>query len=186
VLAGHTERPPAEATQQPPAEGLLDWYATGLDALLGALHSTPPTAPAWHMSPAAEKVVASWVRRQAHELLVHRMDLEVTAGVPHADIDPRLAEDGVDEALRVVVPRWAHTEPLATADASVAVTATDTSRTWSVRVDHGEVTVGDEPTGDEDAHVRAPATQLLLRFWGRPARASLDGDPAAEALLRGR
>jgi hypothetical protein len=27
---------------------------------------------------------------------------------------------------------------------------------------------------------------LLLRLWGRPADATVDGDPAAEALLRGR
>jgi hypothetical protein len=26
----------------------------------------------------------------------------------------------------------------------------------------------------------------LLRLWGRPAEVTVDGDPAAEALLRGR
>lgn len=150
VTAGHTGRPPAAATEDPPAKGLPAWYAAGLHALLGALQDTPPSAPAWHMSPAAEKVVASWVRRQAHELLVHRMDLEVTAGVPHADVDPQLAEDGIDELLRIVVPRWAHTEPLATAGAAVGVAATDTGRTWSVRVDHGAITVTDEPAGAEE------------------------------------
>lgn len=186
LLAGHTERPPPEATQSPPAEGLLEWYSTGLGGLVVTLRSTPPDSPAWHMSPAAEKVAASWARRQAHELVVHRCDLESAAGVAHAAVDPALAEDGVDELLTVVVPRWAHTEPLSSADASIAVTASDTGRSWSVRVDRGVVTVDADPTGAEDALLRAPANELLLHLWGRPAQVAVAGDPAAEALLRGR
>ncbi|WP_324274540.1 maleylpyruvate isomerase N-terminal domain-containing protein [Blastococcus brunescens] len=186
LQAGHTERPSPDAATPPPAEGLLEWYAAGLTALVTTLRSTPPDAPAWHMSPAAEKVAAAWARRQAHELLVHRCDLEAAAGVAHATVDTALAEDGVDELLTVVVPRWAHTEPLSTAEASVAVTGSDTGRTWSVRVLRGVITVEPDLTGAEDAHLRAPVHALLLHLWGRPANVSLDGDPAAAALLRGR
>src|SRR3712207_912705 len=113
VRARTTDRP--APPPQPPAHGLLDWYAAGLTDLLHALRDTPADSPAWHMSPAAERTAASWVRRQAHELAVHRMDLEVAAGLPVTAIDPELAEDGADEVLRVVVPRWAHTEPLVSA-----------------------------------------------------------------------
>jgi uncharacterized protein (TIGR03083 family) len=186
VRAGHTDPPPPEARQAPPHTGLLDWYAGGLSDLVRVLRSTPPSTPAWHMSPAAEKVAASWVRRQAHELLIHRLDLEVAAGVAHAPVDPALAEDGVDELLSIVVPRWADTPPLTDADATVAVTATNTGRTWSVRVDHGRVTVQPRLSGREDAHLRGTSTCLLLRLWGRPADVTVGGDPAAEALLRGR
>ena len=187
VRANTTEQPPAGSRQTPPREeNLLDWYEIGLVELVAALRTTPPDAPAWHMSPAAEKIAASWARRQAHELAVHRMDLEAAAGVPHAPVDLALAEDGVDELLGVVVPRWAHTEPLAGADASVAVTCTDTGRTWSVTVVRGVVTVGADRSGTEDAHLRASATQLLLHLWGRPADVTVEGDAAAEALLRGR
>ncbi len=143
-------------------------------------------SPAWHMSPTAEKVAASWARRQAHELAVHRMDLEAAAGVPHAPLPVELAEDGVDELLRIVLPRWAHTEPLADSRGSVAVTDTDTGRTWAVHVDRGRVTVTAEPDGAEDARLTGSATQLLLRLWGRPAEVAVEGDRAAEALLRGR
>ena len=128
----------------------------------------------------------SWTRRQAHELAVHRMDLEAAACVPHAPIDPELAEDGVDELLGIVLPRWAHTEPLAGADATIGVSCTDTGRTWSVRVVRGHVTVRPERTGDEDASAHGDATALLLHLWGRPADVVVDGDPSAEALLRGR
>jgi uncharacterized protein (TIGR03083 family) len=186
LRAGHTERPGPEATRTPPEDDLLDWYATGLSELISTLRATPPDAPAWHMSPTAEKTAASWVRRQAHELVVHRMDLEVAAGLRHAPLDSELAEDGVDELLTVIIPRWAHTEPLTSADATVAVTATDTGRTWSLRIERGTVTVRTDRAGTEDAHLHGDVTQLLLRLWGRPADVGIDGDPAAEALLRGR
>jgi hypothetical protein len=114
------------------------------------------------------------------------MDLEAAAAVPHTPVDPVLAEDGVDELLSVIVPRWAHTEPLADADATVAVTCTDTGRAWSVRVVRGTVTVGADRSGTEAAHVQGAATQLLLHLWGRPADVVVEGDPAPEALLRGR
>ena len=187
VRAGTTEPPPAGSRPSPPADGnLLEWYETGLVDLVATLRTVPPDAPAWHMSPAAEKIAASWARRQAHELVVHRMDLEVAAGVGLSEVAVELAEDGVDELLAVVVPRWAHTEPLVSANASVAVTSTDTGRSWSVSVVRGEVTVGQERTGSEDAHVLGAATSLLLHLWGRPAEVTVDGDTAAEALLRGR
>jgi uncharacterized protein (TIGR03083 family) len=186
LRAGHTQPPPPEARQTPPEDDLLGWYATGLTELVATLRTTPPDAPAWHMSPAAEKIAASWARRQAHELVVHRMDLEAAAGVRHAPVDAALAEDGVDELLSIVVPRWAHTEPLNSADATCAVTATDSGRTWSVRVRHGTVTVGTDRSGDEDAHLDGPVSELLLRLWGRPADVTVTGDPVAEALLRGR
>ena len=184
VRAGSTDRP--AAPPQPPADGLLDWYAAGLADLLDALRSTPPDSPAWHMSPAAEKTAASWARRQAHELAVHRMDLEVAAGLAVTEVDPELADDGVDEVLRVVVPRWAHTEPLATATATVAVRSTDTGRAWTVRTTRGDVRVDDADADVADARLEAPAGALLRRLWGRPAEVTTTGDPAAEALLRGR
>jgi uncharacterized protein (TIGR03083 family) len=99
VTAGHDRTSPAE--EAPPADGLLDWYAEGLTGLVRALRETPADAPAWHMSPTAERVAASWARRQAHELAVHRMDLEAAAGRPHEPLDPRLAEDGVDALPKV-------------------------------------------------------------------------------------
>ncbi|MGZ8751115.1 MAG: maleylpyruvate isomerase family mycothiol-dependent enzyme, partial [Pseudonocardia sp.] len=178
LRAGTAERPPHEAIPTPPAdENLLDWYETGLVELVATLRTTPPETPAWHMSPTAEKVAASWARRQAHELVVHRMDLERAAGVAHAPVDPALAEDGVDELLRIIVPRWAHTEPLVSADASVAITCTDTGRTWSASVVRGAVTVSPNRTGTEDAHLHGPAVQLVLRLWGRPADVIVEGDP---------
>jgi uncharacterized protein (TIGR03083 family) len=184
VTAGHDRTSPDE--EPPPSDGLLGWYGEGLGALVRALRETPPDAPAWHMSPAAERVVASWARRQAHELAVHRMDLEAAAGRPHEPLDDDLAEDGVDELLSVVVPRWAHTDPVRSAVARVAVTSGSTGREWTVAVDRGAVSV--VPTADRsaDAALHGDPVALLLHLWGRPADVVVTGDPAAEALLRGR
>ncbi|WP_448626723.1 maleylpyruvate isomerase family mycothiol-dependent enzyme [Geodermatophilus sp. URMC 64] len=184
VRAGTTEGPPRAV--EPPDGDLLDWYAAGHTELVRALRTVPPGSPAWHMSPAAPKVAASWARRQAHELAVHRMDLEAAAGVPHAPLDPELAEDGVDELLGIVVPRWAHTEPLVSAEAVVAVTDTDTGRQWEVRVTHGAVQLATEHSGAAGARLSGAGTELLLHLWGRPAEVRVEGDAAAEALLRGR
>ena len=186
LRAGSADHPPKDSAGLPHADGLLDWYASGLVELVATLRTTAPDAPAWHMSPTAPKVAASWARRQAHELVIHRMDLEAAAGLGHPPLDAHLAADGVDELLSIVVPRWAHTEPLISADAMVAVTATDTGDTWTVTVHRGTVTVGRGETGPSDAHVRGPAAALLLHLWGRPADVVVDGDPGAEALLRGR
>ena len=186
LRAGHADHPPRETPPAPHAEVLLDWYATGLTELVATLRTTPPDAPAWHMSPAAPKVAASWARRQAHELLVHRMDLEVAAGVPHAPVDADLAADGVDELLGVIVPRWAHTEPLISADATISVTASDTGHRWGVTVQRGVVTIGTDRSGPAHARLCGPAVDLLLHLWGRPADVVVDGEAAAEAILRGR
>lgn len=186
VRAGHADSPPAESPPAPHASSLLDWYAIGLTELVVALRTTPPGARAWHMSPAAPKVAASWCRRQAHELLVHRRDLEAAAGVPPAEVDPELAADGVDELLAVILPRWAHTEPLSSTDVTVGVTATDTSDTWSVTVRRGVMSVERVPADSADAWLSAPAADLLLHLWGRPAAVVVEGDATAESVLRGR
>jgi uncharacterized protein (TIGR03083 family) len=186
VRAGQSDFPPRETPTLPHTEALHDWYATGLTELVATLRTTPPDAPAWHMSPAAPKIAASWARRQAHELVVHRMDLEVAAGAPQALVDPELAADGVDELLAVIVPRWAHTEPLASADVTAEVTATDTGDTWSVTVRQGVVSVQRERSVTADARLSGTAVSLLLHLWGRPATVLVEGNPAAESVLRGR
>jgi uncharacterized protein (TIGR03083 family) len=187
VRAGGTQAPPAgHAT--PPEDDLAGWYALGLTELVATLRTVDPDAPAWHMSPAASHTARDWSRRQAHEHVVHRLDLEVAAGVGHAPVDPVLAGDGVDELLGVILPRWQHTEPLVAARATVAVTALDVGRNWLVEVLPGSVRSTELPAAPDggDATLSGTAEQLLRRLWGRPAGVAVHGDPAAEALLRGR
>jgi uncharacterized protein (TIGR03083 family) len=185
LRAGHT-RPPAHSAAHVPHDDLHGWYAQGLIELVATLRTTDPAAPAWHMSPAATSTARDWARRQAHEHTVHRQDLETAASVALSPVDPELAGDGVDEVLAVVLPRWQHAAPLATASARVGVTATDVDRAWTVEVADGAVRCTEVPDPDADAQVSGTADQLLLHLWGRPGEVTVDGDRAAEALLRGR
>jgi uncharacterized protein (TIGR03083 family) len=194
LRAGGTHAPQPAGRFTAPEDDLAGWYALGLTELVATLRTVDPDAPAWHMSPTASHTARDWSRRQAHEHVVHRLDLEVAAGVGHAPVDPVLAGDGVDELLGVILPRWQRTEPLVTALATVAVTATDVGRSWLVEVRPGSVRLTEQPPGERAtagrdsgrAELSGTAEQLLRRLWGRPAAVVVHGDPAAEALLRGR
>jgi hypothetical protein len=71
----------------------------------------------------------------------------------------------------------------------VTVTAVDADRSWLVEVADGTVrSTEDHPAAGPatDAALTGSAEQLLRRLWGRPADVTVTGNPAAEALLRGR
>ena len=186
VRAGARRDPGPADRFAPPRDDLHGWYAIGLTELVTALRAADPDAPAWPLGPTAPGLVREWARRMAHELTVHRLDLEVAAGLTPTPVDPVLAGDGVDELLAVLLPRWARTPPLAAARSRVQVAATDLGRWWTVEVADGEVRVADGGTDRSDAQLAAPADQLLRRLWGRPADVAVTGDPRAAALLRGR
>ena len=186
VRTGARRDPGPFSRFRPPPDDLHGWYAVGLTELVIALRTTDPDAPAWSFSPAAAGRVREWARRLTHEVTVHRMDLQVAAGVEPAPPDPVLAGDGVDELLAVLLPRWADVPPLVGARAAVQVTATDLDRSWWVAVAEAEVTVTEGRDGTPDARIDGPADQLLRRLWGRPAAVTTAGDPRAAALLRGR
>jgi uncharacterized protein (TIGR03083 family) len=194
LRAGNTRPPGPAAPARPPHDDLPGWYALGLTELVATLRTVDPGTPTWHMSPAASGTARDWSRRQAHEHVVHRLDVEVAAGVRHAAVDAVLAGDGVAELLGVILPRWASTPPLVAARAAVTVTAPDVGRSWLVEVEAGQVQLTEHEPGPAPDLTGVPgrallsgdAEQLLRRVWGRPAEVAVHGDPAAEALLRGR
>lgn len=156
--------------------------------LIAALRSTPASTPMWSWF-AADRTVGFAYRRQAHEALIHRVDAELTTGVPVAPIDPLLAADGVDEVLRVMwgLPDgdWFSWHP---GRYAVRLRATDTGHSWLVRLGRftgtgpQSGTEFDEPTAvvmDQDpaggagsdlevhAEVSATAADLDQWLWGR-------------------
>lgn len=106
------------------------------------LEQTAPEEPTWSWS--QDNTAAFTYRRQAHEILIHRLDAELTAGAV-TPLDPALAADGIDELLDVFYggkPDWA---TFAGSDHYVRVDAVDTdTRTW---VQLGVVS-GTRPNGD--------------------------------------
>ncbi|WP_375423155.1 maleylpyruvate isomerase family mycothiol-dependent enzyme [uncultured Friedmanniella sp.] len=166
--------------------------------LVAVLRRTPPGTPVWTW---AEDQSAGFVlRRQAHEALIHRVDAECVTD-ERSGMDPTLAADGVDEALRVMfggAPSWA--ELTVDEHAAVRVTCTDTGHAWHVSLaryagtdEEGTDQAGGtlqiallDPGTPTAAHVSAAAADLDCWLWGRPppGEVNLSGDVAVLAGLR--
>jgi len=120
------------------------------------------------------------VIRTAHEALIHRVDAELTAGVPVAPLDPALAADGIDEVLTVMwaLPPWADFTP---AGGVIAIESADTGHAWRVELgrmtgtstysgktyDEPSATVLERGTREPDAQVRGTAGDLDQWLWNR-------------------
>jgi uncharacterized protein (TIGR03083 family) len=160
---------------------LEDFYRTASGGLLAALAGAAPEDPVWTWS--SDRTVGFIRRRQAHEALIHRLDAELTAGT-RTSMDPLLACDGVDEALRVMFsggPDWAVWAP--DADSVLRIDAADMPHTWLVTTgryrgtspvdgsayDDTTLQVADADDGREvAATLSAAAADLDCLLWGRP------------------
>jgi hypothetical protein len=69
-----------------------------LDAF--AAHRPDDPGGTWYGS---SRTVRFWLRRMAQETVIHRIDAELSAGVPVAPIPGDLAVDGIDELLKVFI-----------------------------------------------------------------------------------
>lgn len=187
----HPERPAERAA-------LLSFFDDASTTLQTALAATEPGERRWTWS---EDQTAGFIRRrQAHEALIHRIDAELTADVPRAPVDPQLAADGVDEALRVMfggAPAWGRID--LDPDATVRLRALDTGHTWLVTIgafsgtDPDGKVYTDEPAlgvADVDderataATVEGIAADLDCWLWGRPTAGSLDKGGDETVLAR--
>lgn len=189
-------REPARPATHEEALRLFDRWSR---ALGDALEGVDPADAAWTWSD--DHTVGFILRRQAHEALIHRLDAELAAGVAHAEVDARLAADGVLEVLDVMYggcPPWGAWEP---GDTWGRVDCTDTGDEVWVRF--GRFTGTDPDSGEvhdeEDIHVEDPprdvepafvvdgeAVALDAWLWHRADGAGLStaGDPAALERFR--
>jgi uncharacterized protein (TIGR03083 family) len=115
-----------------------------------------------------------WLRRMAHETLVHRADAQLAAGAePEPVIAAEVAADGIDEWLMLVTGGLGNADERAKAlpaGAGLHIYATDDGLggrgEWLIRHDAGGLTV--EPGhGKGDAAVTGPAASLLLVLMRR-------------------
>lgn len=168
-------------------EGLIAFFDDATKELQAALANTDPSAHRWTWSP--DQTAGFIRRRQAHEALIHRIDAELTADVARAPMDPALAADGVDEALRVMFggcPPWGRTDP--EPGVTLRVRTTDTGDSWHVTLGsfsgtapdgrtynaEPDIIVADEDTGEETAAtVEGIAADLDCWLWGRPTVGAL-------------
>ena len=195
VTEGRRPARPAGAAE---LSALFRWTS---DGLVDALESADDTEAAWTWLE-SDQTVGFIRRRQAHEVLIHRVDAEQVVGEVTA-LDPALATDGVDEAVQIMfggIPGWAS---FRRDHGPVGIRTSDTAAHWVVDIgrqsgvepESGEPV--DEPTlaaRDDDPAVVAELTgtagNLDSWLWGRadPGGIARTGDAAAltafDAVIR--
>ncbi|MDQ3761639.1 MAG: maleylpyruvate isomerase family mycothiol-dependent enzyme [Actinomycetota bacterium] len=174
-----TADPQSPPTRVEPSPGdVMAIFDDRLAALLDVLAITDPATPVWHSTPTAPKTAAFWSRRMAHEVTVHRIDVQAAAGTESA-VDSDFAADGVDEVLTRLIQR--HTDAWAVAELSGTVLyhAADAGRAWTVRLVAGQLPQTAAETATEpDASVVGLADAVYRAVWGRPSGAVISGDLA--------
>lgn len=169
ILRARVPQPTQEAGPSPVAD-----FIDGIPDFLTAMRAITADEPCWNFGPEPRRA-GWWIRRQAHEHAIHRVDLEAALGTTPT-FEAAFAADGVDEVLSVFYPRQVRLERIGPIAATIRIVAADTGDEW---------VLGD---GDPVASVTADAYALYLGVWKRgdlAAVARLDGDAAAVRRMLG-
>jgi uncharacterized protein (TIGR03083 family) len=162
----------------------LEWLGDAHERLIAMFESSGPTSPSATWWP-PDQTVGFWARRMAHETAVHRIDGELAIGTP-TPVDSRLAVDGVDEILVIMLAGDWSDEPDDAAKGQRVAISTG-GRTWHVTLERESVGIA-EDGGDGDATLGGDPSDVLLWLWGRSPdeRVTRSGDDEALRLLRAR
>jgi uncharacterized protein (TIGR03083 family) len=164
---------------------LIPWYQASHLELVDLLRASDPSLACWHFLP-ADTPLGFWARRQAHETIIHRADMQATVGTIAA-VPSDVGRDGIDELLMgfyATRGRRLRTDDPCT----LIVEAVDIPGTWTVRMTPEGATITRDPTPDADCVLRGPAAELYLALWNRRDTTDLhvEGDPAVLARWRER
>ena len=152
--------------------GQCAWLRAGAPRIIGAARDAGSDL-VWSFTGPAP--ASFWIRRMAHETLVHRADARLAAGAePEPVIEAEVAADAIDEWLMLltggILGNSGERTMALPAGAGLHVHATDDGfggrGEWMIRHDAGGLTV--EPGhGKGDAAITGPAASLLLVLMRR-------------------
>ncbi len=179
-----------------PASSLL---ARAYAALRAEFAGRAPSSPAYTFY-GPDQTVGFWVRRMAHETVIHRIDGELAGGMVSGEdslpIPEELAVDGIDELLRVFMS-WASrewpedfTEILAAGAGSVGIGAilippAPAETSWLVSWGPDGVTVDTEVDQPAPAAISGPADAVMRWLWRRSdSGVTVAGDESQVAQMR--
>jgi uncharacterized protein (TIGR03083 family) len=158
---------------------LLTLRREATDDLLAALSARDPSEVAWSWFPPDQSVGFTW-RMQTHEATMHRVDAELTAGLPIGAISADVAAEGVDHVVDVMWA-WAPPDVESHVTGTVELVATDVARTWVVdtirwsgqawgQEFHDQPGCVRSAGGTPEATVSGTAEDLDLLVWTRADR----------------
>jgi uncharacterized protein (TIGR03083 family) len=174
---------------------VIEWFDEGIHEMLAVFSAADLEAPTWTWC-SHEHTAAWWVRRMAHETLIHGVDAALAVAEMPA-VDEALAAEGVEELLvemMVGAPQWAG---LREGDRVIEFVTPDRSwivrtATWSGTSPRGNVyknesgfVFGDAST-DPDTVITCSASALDLWLWGRGGlpEGAVTGDGSLADLVR--
>lgn len=142
---------------------------------------------------APDQTVGFTRRMQTYEATMHRVDAELTAGIPSRPIAKDVAAGAVDHAVDVMwgwMPESAEYRP----ECAVEFVATDTDQQWLVECGRWTATSSEHgsmggpkarrATAPETrATVSGPVVDLALWAWTRGGAVTTAGDPSAVSAL---
>ncbi len=165
---------PDVAIPKPPAgDSVLGFFDEGLERLLAALGGLVDDLDVTLYTWAGPGSGRFYYRRMAHELAIHRFDVESAGAAAPTAFDPDMSVDGVSELFEVLVPfsarRWERPLPAG----SLHLHRTDGPGEWLVRAEGGEV-VSTQEHAKGDAAVRGGASDLFRFVWNRGAGPSIE------------
>ena len=168
----------SELAEVPPDGELLDWFVAGHAGLVGTLRKSPPDVECWSFLPAPSPL-KFWVRRQAHETAIHRVDAESAVG-RRPSFDKQFAVDGIDELLLGFMSR-PRGRLVSDPAKSLALRASDAETDWTIKIEPSsrEVTRG---VARGDCFVEASASDLYLLLWNRRTADDLEVSGDAKVL----
>jgi len=191
VLA-EAELPDVERAKPQRPTGMTDLLALraqATTALIGQLAALDDAVSCWSWWP-SDQTVGFTRRMQTYEATMHRVDAELTAGLPVSPIAKDVAAGAIDHSVDVM---WGWKPDDATYRASCVVqfVASDTDQRWLVEVGRwtaaggaAEAPMAVRATGrDATATVTAPVVDLALWAWTRGAEAAVSGAPESVAAL---
>lgn len=166
ILEARSQTDPGPFPSPPEGAELMGWFEEGVGRLLEVLGAVDPHEPVWNWAAGVPGPAGFWLRRMAHETIIHRVDAEAAAGWPSRVDPPHLAADGLDELLGFLTVSYTFDPRMADLRGSLGFSATDVARDWRVDFGADGVAVHREQGGG-DARLRGSACDLLLLAYNR-------------------
>jgi uncharacterized protein (TIGR03083 family) len=174
VLCEGTGRPLTPYPDPPDGAALIPWLDDLGAHLVAELEATPATTEVWTWF-AADHTAGFVARRCAHELAVHRYDLQSAHGT-RQPIPTALAVDGIEEILGALVTTRERTG--AGTGRAMSLRCTDAPAAWSVVMESNRIDVDRAATSDGgpagDLRVVGTASDLELTLYHRPTLSPVD------------